>query len=157
VDLREVEAMYKAHGHLVLRRARALLGDEEDARDLLQEVFASLVHRPDQFEARSDFTTWLYSATTHGCLTRLRDRRTRRRLLAERAPASDVVAPGSPEHPAMVRELLARLPSELREVAVYHHLDGMTHEEIAQVLGCSRRHVGDLLARMHECAQAGAS
>jgi RNA polymerase sigma-70 factor (ECF subfamily) len=31
---------------------------------------------------------------------------------------------------------------------VYHYLDGMSHAEVAEVLGCSRRHVGDLLVRV---------
>lgn len=48
---------------------------------------------------------------------------------------------------AAVRQLLGRLPEQLAAVVVYHHLDGMTHEEISTVLGCSRRQVGYLLER----------
>jgi RNA polymerase sigma-70 factor (ECF subfamily) len=149
----DVEATYRRHGHSVLRRARALMGNEEDARELLQEVFVSLVDHPGQFEGRSDVATWLYSATTHSCLNRLRNERTRRRLLDERAAMSLSGSGDNPEHKTLLRQLLLRLPNELAEVAVYRYLDGMTHEEIAQLIGCSRRHVGDLLVRLHALAE----
>ena len=52
------------------------------------------------------------------------------------------------EQIAQVRSLLARLPEPLAEVAVYYHVDGMTHEEIAAMIGCSRRQVGNLVERL---------
>jgi DNA-directed RNA polymerase specialized sigma24 family protein len=45
------------------------------------------------------------------------------------------------------RRLLARLPLELAEVVVYYYVDEMTHDEIAEQIGCSRRQIGNLLAR----------
>lgn len=134
-----------------MRRARYLLGSEDDAREVLHEVFLSLLDSPDQFAEKSQMTTWLYSVTTHGCLNRLRNERTRRRILAEKSPPpSEASLADSPEHGVVLRQELARLPDELAEVAVYHYVDGMTHEEIAGVLKCSRRHVGDLIERVHE-------
>lgn len=133
-----------------MRRARFLLGSEDDAREVLHEVFVSLLDRPEQFAEKSSLTTWLYSVTTHGCMNRLRNERSRRRILQERSPPpSEPSLKESPEHAAVLRQVLGRLPSELAEVAIYHYLDGMTHDEIASVLGCSRRHVGDLIVRMH--------
>lgn len=133
-----------------MRRARFLLGSEDDAREVLHEVFVSLLDRPEQFSEKSSITTWLYSVTTHGCLNRLRNERSRRRILQEKAaPISEASLNESPEHAAVLRQELTRLPPELAEVAIYHYLDGMTHDEIAGVLGCSRRHVGDLIERMH--------
>jgi RNA polymerase sigma-70 factor (ECF subfamily) len=149
-----IESIYREHGHSVLRRARVLMGNDDDARELLQEVFMSLLNRPEQFAGRSEITTWLYSATTHGCLNRIRNDRTRRRLVDERAAVLVEASTDDPERHALLRQLLVRLPSELAEVAVYRYLDGMTHEEIASALGCSRRHIGDLLERLHALASA---
>ena len=158
MDARAIEAAYRTHGHSVLRRARAILGNEDDARELLHEVFLTLLDRPQQFNGQSSMTTWLYSVTTHGCLNRLRNAPGRRRRLLEERGAVVVDAPGhNPEREAILRQLLTRLPRELAEVAVYTYLDGMTHEEIAGVLGCSRRHVGDLMARMHASIEREAS
>jgi len=131
----------------VLRRARAVLGNEEVARDVVQEVFASLVDRPDQFRGESSLTTWLYSATTHGCLNRLRNQRTRARLLTERPP-SPAGGPPLAESAVILKDLFARIPHELAQAAIYYYADEMTHDEIATVLGCSRRHVGNLLERL---------
>jgi RNA polymerase sigma factor (sigma-70 family) len=152
VDRRTIEALYRAHGHHVLRRARHLLGSEADARDVVQEVFASLLDHASPFRGDSAITTWLYSATTHGCLNRMRNQKTRERLLDEHARSrADGAAPASPdaERAAIVRDLLARVPDALAEIAVHYYADEMTHDEIARVLGCSRRHVGDLLERLH--------
>jgi RNA polymerase sigma factor (sigma-70 family) len=157
VDARAVESMYRTHGHSVLRRARAILGNDEDARELLHEIFLSLLDRPQDFAGHSSVTTWLYSVTTHGCFNRLRNERTRRRLLDERTSAAPPSSGPNPERQAILRQQLVRLPFELAEVAVYHYLDGMTHAEIAGVLGCSRRHVGDLIVRMHASVEKEAS
>ena len=46
--------------------------------------------------------------------------------------------------------VLGDLPEDEARAAVYYHLDGMSHAEVAEVLGCSARHVGDLLSRMTE-------
>ena len=47
-----------------------------------------------------------------------------------------------------MRLLLAVLPADVAAAVVYHHLDGMTHAEVAEMLGCSRRQVGYLLERV---------
>ncbi len=146
---RTIEALYREHGHVVLRRARRILGNDEDAREVLHDVFVSFIDRPDAFRGRSSIMTWLYSATTHACLNRLRNQRTRARLLTEGYVAAEQSTPGIAESAAVLREVLARVPVELAQVAIYVYADEMTHEEIAGVLGCSRRHVGDLVERLH--------
>ncbi|MGH7283745.1 MAG: RNA polymerase sigma factor, partial [Polyangiaceae bacterium] len=120
----DVDAMYRAHGHSVLRRARSILGSDAESRDVLQEIFVSLLDRPDQYRGHASITTWLYSVTTHACLNRLRNDRTRRGLLHERAITLAQLASESPERAVMLRQLLRILPTELREVAIYHYVDG---------------------------------
>lgn len=144
-----VEEAYRSYGHSVLRRARQLLGDEQEARDVMQEVFVALLDRPLKFEGRSGLGTYLYSATTHMCLNRLRNQRNRDRLREERAPAFELAFdPTRPDIAAALREVLAVLPPDEARAAVHHYLDGMSHREIGLLLRCSRRRVGDLLDRM---------
>ncbi|HEY6907940.1 MAG TPA: sigma-70 family RNA polymerase sigma factor [Myxococcales bacterium] len=142
----DVEALYRSHGHIVLRRARTLLGSEQEAQEALQEVFASLLRSPDALREVKSVVAWIYRATTHWCLNQLRNRRTGARLLELRAPQSDQGPPRS-EALAEVRNILSRLPADVAAAAVYHHVDGMTHTEVAELLGCSRRQVGYLLER----------
>lgn len=142
----DVEALYRSHGHVVLRRARTLLGNEQEAQEALQEVFASLLRSPDALRNVKSVVAWMYRATTHWCLNQLRNRRTGARLLELRAPPPHDGVPTS-EALADVRSILSRLPPDVAAAAVYHHVDGMTHSEVAELLGCSRRQVGYLLER----------
>lgn len=149
-----IEGIYERHGHSVLRRARQILGNEQEARDVLQEIFVSLLDRPEQFEGRSSVLTWLYAATTHRCLNRIRNRTTRQRLLEERVqPAMSEAVPSSAEASTDARRILASVPPELAEVAIYYYFDELTQREIADLIGCTRRNVGYLLARFNEHAR----
>jgi RNA polymerase sigma-70 factor (ECF subfamily) len=155
LERHDIEQAYRAYHHSVLRRATQLLGSEPSAREVVQEVFVSLIRDPAQFRGASSIATWLYSATTHLCLNRIRDRDNRARLLAEHvAPVQAQAAPARLEDQAAARQLLARLPEKLARVAVYAYFDGLTHDEIADILGCSRRNVGKLLARLAELSGA---
>jgi RNA polymerase sigma factor (sigma-70 family) len=142
-----LEKLYREHGHAVLRRARRLLRNDADARDVVQDVFLAIFRDPAAFEAKSSVATYLYAAATHACLNRLRDGKTRTRLVAIEAsvPRSDH-ARG--ESRALAAEILAALPDEDAELAVYLFCDELTHDEVAGLLGCSRRHISDRAARL---------
>jgi RNA polymerase sigma-70 factor (ECF subfamily) len=148
-NARDLEAIYRTHAGMVFRRARTLLGNDAEAHEVVQDLFLSLFERPEQFAGRSTVTTWLYSATSHACLNRLRNQRNRSRLLSERAEPVELDAAPKPDAMAELRELLRRLPPPLGEVAVYAYCDELSHEEIAELVGCSRRQVGNLVDRIH--------
>jgi RNA polymerase sigma-70 factor (ECF subfamily) len=150
-----VERLYREHGDLVLRRARRIMGSEADAQEILQELFVSFVERPQQLDGKTSLTGWLYGATTHLCLNTLRNRKNRARLLQERAPDGGSAATENAEVKLSAQELLAALPDPLAQVAVHYYFDEMTHEEIAEIIGISRRHVGNLLQQIHERMRAG--
>jgi RNA polymerase sigma-70 factor (ECF subfamily) len=143
-----LEALYVSHGPVVLRRARQLLGDETEAQEVLHDVFMSLLRDPGQFAGLSSPMTFLYRMTTNAALGLLRRRRTRERLLAAHHAGSEEPTYPSPEALVELRALLLSLPDELARVAVYYHMDGMTQDELASVLGCSRQWVGKLLQQL---------
>lgn len=90
----------------------------------------------------------LYVMTTHRALNRLRNEQNRRRILELAPEATPTPAPTArPDIHDDLRRALALLSEHEAAAFVYHHLDGMTHAEVAELLGCSRRHVGDLLER----------
>ena len=149
-----IEQLYREHGHAVLRRARQIVGNEAEARDVLQDVFTTLVEKPAQFARRSSITTWLYSVTTHACLNRLRDQRNRSRLVAANiARLRPRSSAATSAEQTLVRELLSGLPDDEAQVAIYYYVDELTQKEVATVMGCSRRHVGNLLRRVQERAR----
>jgi len=143
-----IEKLYREHGHQVLRRARRLLRNDEDARDVLQDVFLDIFKNPDRFEARSSIATYLYAATTHACLNRLRDGKTRTRLVAIEGAGRTQAAPARSESRALACEILGGLSDDDAALAVYLYCDELTHDEIAELYGCSRRHIGDLAKRL---------
>jgi len=142
-----LDRIYRDHGHAVFRRARRLLRDDHDAHDVVQDVFLS-IYRDEQFEARSSLATYLYGVTTHTCLNRIRNGRNRSRLLAIETGAQTRVTSATGENRALASEILAGLDDDDAALAVYLFCDELTHEEVADLLGCSRRHVGDLATRL---------
>jgi RNA polymerase sigma-70 factor, ECF subfamily len=143
-----LEELYVSHGPAVLRRARQLLGDETEAQEVLHDVFTSLLQDPGQFAGMSSAMTFLYRMTTNAALGRLRRRRTQERLLAANQRGREEPTYPSPEALVELRAWLLSLPDELAQVAIYYHMDEMTQEELAHLLGCSRQWVGKLLQQL---------
>lgn len=142
-----VGELYVSHGHIVMRRARQILGNEADALELTQELFASLVEDDRVLAEVRTPAAWLYTAATTRSLQWLRNRNNRQRLLDERGSADAPRPPPGADHLAAARQVLAQMPEDLATAVVMFHLDEMTHEEIARVLGMSRRNVGLVLER----------
>jgi RNA polymerase sigma factor (sigma-70 family) len=146
----EFGTLYQQHAPAVFRRARGLLKSDAEAHEVVQDLFLSLYERPEQFAAKSTMTTWLYSATTHACLNRLRNQRNRLRLLDAHGTVVEPAAKPKPDALSALRNELERMPEPLGAVAVYYYFDELTHEEIAALLGCSRRQVGNHLERLQD-------
>jgi RNA polymerase sigma-70 factor (ECF subfamily) len=143
-----LDTLYRAHGHAVLRRARRILRHEDDARDIVHDVFLDLYNHPERFEERSSIATYLYAAATHACLNRIRDGKTRARLIGIETAARGNASAARGDTYALACEILGGLSDDDAALAVYLYCDELTHDEIAEVLGCSRRHVGDLANRL---------
>ena len=151
----ELEELYAAAGAAVERRCRALLGDGEEARDMVQEVFLRAVIHGREFRGEASPLTWLYRISTNLCLNRLRDRKQHLplELFRELLPA----AAASPEGAASARQaaeaLLRDLDGRTRAAVVYRYLDGMTQDEIAEVTGWSRKTLGKKLKQFEARVQ----
>jgi DNA-directed RNA polymerase specialized sigma24 family protein len=134
--------IYDLYGAQVFRRARTLLRDPESARDATQEVFLRAVQDPGGVRARP--LPWRVRVTRNLCLNNLRDTRRRVQLLAGRG--LDVIDGDGVDARVVVSDLLSRVPADLQEIAVYYYLDDLSHEDIAAILGVSRRTIGNRLA-----------
>jgi RNA polymerase sigma-70 factor (ECF subfamily) len=144
------DQLYRTHAANAFRRACQILSDDAEAHEVVHDVFLSLYERPEQHAGRSSMSTFIYRAITNACLNRLRDHKNRVRLIERHStslplPAASVTAP---DDRLQLRMLLERIPEQLALVAVYYYMDELTHEEIARVMGCSRRQVGLLLERL---------
>lgn len=135
----DVTALYRRYGDIVLGRCRNLLRDDADARDATQEVFLKLHRYRDGFRGEAAPTTYLFKITTTICLNRLRTRRRHPEDLVDEPPSGATT--DSLLDRLAVRDLLDRLLADeddrTRECVVYHLVDGMTHEEVGEMVGLS--------------------
>jgi RNA polymerase sigma-70 factor (ECF subfamily) len=145
----DLEQLYVRHSRSVYRRAREMLSDDDAARDATHEVFMRVVRAGGKVPAEPTCTGWLHRVTTNLCLNQLRDRSRQSNLLTlKHAPETSVQPNG--ESRAAVLEILGRVPAELQEIAVYFFVDELTYDEIAQLLGVSRRTVSNRLAAFRD-------
>ncbi|MDH4143844.1 MAG: RNA polymerase sigma factor [Acidimicrobiia bacterium] len=122
-----------------------LVGNEEDARDVVQEAYLRAFRGLKHFRGDAQFSTWLYRITANCASTQLTRRaRHRHEELPEEAPLADRSGRGDPEGSADIGELrdrlrvaLAELPPRLRAVVVLRDIYDLSHDAIATELGIS--------------------
>jgi RNA polymerase sigma-70 factor, ECF subfamily len=139
------------------RFAWRLLGNGNDAQDVVQEAFLALLVRGNGTDIRNK-KAWLFRATANGCCDRMRGRNLFQKIagawLAQRPE------PVSPERELLaesetgrVRAALNRLPQKKRIILLLHQ-EGLSHAEIARGAGVRKSSVAKLLARaMKQLAQ----
>jgi RNA polymerase sigma-70 factor (ECF subfamily) len=145
---------YQRYGPALLRKAGRLLGNADDAQDVVQGLFVDLIKSGDR---RGDLP-YLYRAVTNRCLNFLRDHGNRQRLLekqdaALRGPVrtrcdDEVVGVD------LVCRVIDRLDEKCGEVLIYRYFDDLTQDEIAELQDTSRKTVGHRLARIREVVAA---
>ena len=139
----ELEGLYAQCAPVVYRRARTLLGRDDDAWDAVQEVFEAMIMHSDEFRREANPMTWAYRIATNICLNVIRGRGFREPVAAEDA----VEAVGANELGVLeARNLLQKWVGHLTErelaVATLLFIDGLTQDEVAQTLGLSRKTIG---------------
>ena len=130
-------------------------GDRAVADDVTQHVFLKLFTAIRQFRGDSEFTTWLYRLVVNACHD---ESRRRRRLL----PLGDTVAMRNPadkkpqekhyarlEVAEAVQGAIAQLKPRFRLPILLRYIEGLSYDEIASVLGCSKGTVASRLNRGH--------
>jgi RNA polymerase sigma-70 factor, ECF subfamily len=130
-------------------------GDRSVADDVTQQIFLKLFTAIRQFRGDSEFTTWLYRLVVNACLD---ERRRRRRLL----PWGETVAMSNPaekkpqekqyarlEVAEAVREAIGELKPKFRLPILLKYIEGLSYEEIASVMNCSKGTVASRLNRGH--------
>ena len=68
-DMASFEELVYRHDHHVLNIAKSFRNSDEDAKDIYQEVFMRVFRGLNNFQFKSEFTTWLFRITTNVCLT----------------------------------------------------------------------------------------
>ncbi len=140
--------------------ALGIVGDPDEAQDVLQDAFVKAWYRLRDFRFGSNFYTWFYRLLVNQAIDRWRKRSRAATvpldeswLSEETSPPGAAVYPKTPEELARNRELveglsraIGALPEYHRTVILLREVDGLSYDEIAQVLDCS---VGTVMSRLH--------
>lgn len=150
-----LDQLYRRYAGVVLRRAMRFY-PRADAEEVVHEVFLKVIETMDSFRGESSPSTWLWRITTRHCLNRLRDEGRRRDLLTEHHDAVPGVLGHHPdsEAQALLAQLWRTLDPDLVTIGVYAYVDGLSHDEIAPLVGVSARTVATRLQSLAEAARA---
>ena len=149
-DRKAFAALIERHYGLIYRVGARVLGDDEAAADLAQDVCVGLASRLPSYRGESRFSTWLYRVVVNAARDRLRRDGAQRRIEAAFAEVDAMTRAGQAAIDAealWLRQMLAGLADDLRETVVLVLQEGLRHGEAAEVLGISESTVS---WRMHE-------
>ena len=136
-------------GAVAYRRCLQLLADHEAARDATQEVMIRMLANRDRIE---DPAAWVWRVSTNTCLHVLEKDRRLRFMDPANLPEMAIDPRGEERLDARqtLAKLLDHLDAKARAVFVLVHVDGLTQDEAADVLGLSRRTVGKKVRLIRE-------
>ncbi len=142
------EELLERYSTKVFGLASRLTRNQEDAEEVLQDVFVTVYRKIGGFEGKSSFSSWLYRVAMNAALMKLRKRRQDKSL-----PMEDVVpeyenniALKSAEHTeadlvtqrnqlvSLLEAAINKLPDEYRPVFVLRDIDGLTSREVSKIL-----------------------
>jgi len=135
----DVEALYRRFGPMVLRRCRAMLRDEAQAVDAMQDTFVQVLRYKASLDDQAPGSL-LYRIATNVCLNRIRSRARRPEdaaedLLVRIADQRD--DEGRIGAGRVLDRLFSRFQTSTRTIAMLHLVDGLTLEEVAAEVGLS--------------------
>ncbi|MFC1762389.1 RNA polymerase sigma factor [Planctomycetota bacterium] len=144
----------KTHKGLVFRVVRAYADSLEDQDDLFQEILLQLWSSIKNYEGHAKETTWIYRVALNTALlwrrTETRKRKKHRALLSA---CQATIAPQGDNEAIYEPHILEQLYQAIRQLSVVDssvivmHLEGVAYDEMAEVLGMSKSHVGVRLNR----------
>lgn len=167
-DRQAFRTLVERHQRRAFAIAVALVRDENDAREVVQEAFLRVYRGLDNFQGGSSFFTWLYRIVTNLAIDLVRKpgRNATTELDEEREAeaADDAEYPllsrieGSDPHEAVVRgELAGRIGAALEALPPYHRgvilmreVEGMSYDEMAGAMGVSK---GTIMSRLFHARQ----
>lgn len=152
------EVLMRRHNERVYRAARAIVRDEAEAEDVMQEAYVNAYAHLRQFDGRAKFSTWLTRIAVNEAITRAR-RRGRYESFDEEAnnhlnAVMPMRSPLDPEKTTFSHELRSilenavdALPDGQREVFMLRQVEGLSTSETAECLGLSEDNVKTRLLR----------
>lgn len=152
-DIDAFDRLFYKYRDKIYRTAFRMINDQEDALDLTQEIFLRAYKNINKYNYKSQFSTWLYKLAINVCIDELRKHKKSNEVLTDEIPDNrrysdtpeDIVI--SEEQGSLVWKALDILKEKDRSIIVLREMEGLSYEEIANILGCS---MGRVKSRLHE-------
>ena len=152
-DLSAFEAIYKEMGDFVYNVALRTVNNEEDAKDVTQEVFLVIYNKLKYFRFESSIKTWAYRITVNRAIN-MAKKRSREKMKAEVFEKEYRVASGTGSGKGkdmnMVEALLGSVDPDQRACLVLRNIEGLSYKEIADTLKININTVRSRLSRARE-------
>lgn len=159
-DLALYEVIMRRYNQRLYRTARAILHDDVEAEDVMQDAYVRAYTHLNQFAGRSSFSTWLTRIAVHEALTRLRSRNRHPQVdvteydgeISMKTPSSSL----DPEKSAstgqlreFLEEAVLKLPENYRTVVMLRDIEELSTAETAEALDLTEENVKIRLHRGH--------
>jgi len=139
--LEAFEQLYNLFKNKVYGLTFNLTRDHQTAEDLTQDIFMKIFSAIKDVDQPELFPAWVYRIALNTCYSHIRREKVYDEKLEIMAPtyegqADEAFDSRRDDLARAVSEALSRLPERLRTVFLLHEVEGLTHEEIAEILGC---------------------
>ncbi len=153
-DTTAFDRLYHKYRDRMYNVAYKMMNNQEDALDLVQEIFLKAYQKIDKFTYKSAFSTWLYRLAVNVCIDELRRRKPTQEYSTENVLDRIVSNRDTPEDDIILNEqetiiwnAINSLKEKERTIIILRDMEGLSYEEISSVLKCS---LGRVKSRIHE-------
>ncbi|MCG8374015.1 MAG: RNA polymerase sigma factor, partial [Balneolales bacterium] len=150
-----------AYSKKVYNPAISYTKNEEDAEEILQDVFITIYNSADKFKFTAAVSTWIYRITVNKCIdfTRKKSNRFRKGLLSIYRPNSnelnhdiaDFVHPGvhmeNQENAKLLFRAIEELPEKQKTAFILTQVEGLSQQQVAEIMEITRKAVESLVQR----------
>lgn len=157
---KSLDQLYRNYHPAVLRVTRKVMGNEQDAEDAMQEVFARVLKKVGQFRFEASFSAWLRILAVNVCRDMLRKKNRHPTESIEdldtdsKARMTAISSSISQEEELIMKELLENLQEKIallkkqhQRLIVLRYIDGLSYKKMAELLDCSQTQVK---SRLHQ-------
>jgi RNA polymerase sigma-70 factor (ECF subfamily) len=170
-DMEAFQQLFQKFSPAVVNFAFQFLGTRARAEEIGQEVFLQVYRWQKRYEPKAKFSTWLFKIANNHCLNEVRkgEYRVTRESLEPTGPEEDErprdlpdTNPGTGEEILAAKEtagriqaILRRIPESQRAALLLSRLEGLSYQEVAEVLGSTEKAVKSLVFRANQSLKEG--
>jgi len=142
-DVERIGVLFDRHHRMLFNFFLRLTANRSLSEDLVQDVFFRMLKYRQTYQGATNFTAWMYQIARNAHIDHLRKRRLE--VVPDTEPVWDDMAASDPDPEqrlgrsqeiGLLRQALARLPIEKREVLVLSRFQNLKYNEIAEILNC---------------------